>query len=318
MAWSHPKFGVLLASCSYDHTVLIHRETSPNVWARIHSHGEHSSSVNAIAWAPHEHGLALACASSDGNVSIISHQDDDKWRVDMVADSTLGVNAVSWAPYSHVGAAEPDGRVTRRLATGGCDNQVRVIKYAAADGAWRVEEVLRGGHSDWVRDVAWAPAGGMPHNTIASCSEDGFVVIWTQSAPRGEWVPYKLPKFDAPLWRLSWSITGNVLAVRACVCVCLCILGGGTTACGLLVFCSCLDAALCVFAWSDGCVCCLCWRCALARHTRASAVCVVLCWSFWCVDTGVCVCMSVFVSSVECACAHCMICVRAAGAVSCG
>ena len=26
-------------------------------------------------------------------------------------------------------------------------------------------------HSDWVRDVAWAPNMGMPCNTVASCSE---------------------------------------------------------------------------------------------------------------------------------------------------
>ena len=29
------------------------------------------------------------------------------------------------------------------------------------------------------------------------------------------WVPIALPPFDAPIWRVSWSLTGNILAVSA-------------------------------------------------------------------------------------------------------
>ena len=36
------------------------------------------------------------------------------------------------------------------------------------------------GHTDWVRDVAWAPNLGMPMNTIASAGQDGKVLIWTE------------------------------------------------------------------------------------------------------------------------------------------
>ncbi len=105
VSWAHPKFGVLLASCSYDRQVMIHREAE-GVWLPIFVHRFHESSgavpcrlcrcrclrsslpavvanapdsscvtaVNSIAWAPYEHGLMLACASSDSRVSIIKHQ----------------------------------------------------------------------------------------------------------------------------------------------------------------------------------------------------------------------------------------------------
>ena len=73
VSWAHPKFGVLLASCSYDRQVLIHREAE-GYWSTIYSHRAHESSVNSIAWAPYEFGLVLACASSDGSVSVIRHQ----------------------------------------------------------------------------------------------------------------------------------------------------------------------------------------------------------------------------------------------------
>ena len=35
------------------------------------------------------------------------------------------------------------------------------------------------GHSDWVRDVAWAPSIGSNRSIIASCSQDRRVIIWT-------------------------------------------------------------------------------------------------------------------------------------------
>eukprot|EP01084_Bolivina_argentea_P199955 342007_1 len=74
VCWAHPKFGVLLASASCDGSVVVHRETSPEVWQTAYVHRFHDSSVNGLSWAPHELGLILACASSDGKVSILQHQ----------------------------------------------------------------------------------------------------------------------------------------------------------------------------------------------------------------------------------------------------
>ena len=76
-----------------------------------------------------------------------------------------------------------------------------------------LEHTLAPGHADWVRDVAWAPNLGMPKNTIASAGQDGKVLIWTQSEPAGPWAPTLLCDFGAPVWRVSWSVFGNVLAV---------------------------------------------------------------------------------------------------------
>lgn len=74
VSWAHPKFGSMLASCSYDRKVLVHKEVQANSWSVVHVHEGHQSSVNAIAWAPHELGLVLAAASSDGSVSVASHK----------------------------------------------------------------------------------------------------------------------------------------------------------------------------------------------------------------------------------------------------
>ena len=46
------------------------------------------------------------------------------------------------------------------------------------------------GHTDWVRDVAWAPSIGLPVSRIASCSQDCKVVIWKKDeVERGPWKP---------------------------------------------------------------------------------------------------------------------------------
>lgn len=37
VAWAHPKFGSLLASCSFDHRVIIWKETQDNQWQQVRS-----------------------------------------------------------------------------------------------------------------------------------------------------------------------------------------------------------------------------------------------------------------------------------------
>lgn len=173
-----------------------------------------------MAWAPHEYGLVLGCASADGKVSVLTHQEDDTWLTEPVDDgSRLGCNAISWAPVTAQTnpQADPAGKPPMKFVTGSCDNNVRIWQRDEA-GKWTPKTL--GGenspHTDWVRDVAWAPTSGMPSDMIASCSEDCTVLIWTLSQVSGEWEHTRLPtSFDTPVWRVSWSITGNLLAVSS-------------------------------------------------------------------------------------------------------
>jgi len=227
--WAHPKFGVLLASCSYDGTVIIHRESPPNVWVKVYEHKFHESSVNSISWASHEFGLLLACASSDGRVSILEYK-NNSWLCKHFQNDSLGCNAVSWAPYSPTASHNETGALIRRLVTGSCDNIVRIWRNIDASmGAGSDESKIENGwseelklsespHTDWVRDVAWAPNATLPYGMIASCSEDKKVYIWKQFTDRqgnSSWEPQLLKAFDAPVWRVSWSVTGTVLAISS-------------------------------------------------------------------------------------------------------
>eukprot|EP00013_Stygamoeba_regulata_P003264 CAMPEP_0177628674 /NCGR_PEP_ID=MMETSP0447-20121125/257_1 /TAXON_ID=0 /ORGANISM="Stygamoeba regulata, Strain BSH-02190019" /LENGTH=318 /DNA_ID=CAMNT_0019129937 /DNA_START=75 /DNA_END=1031 /DNA_ORIENTATION=+ len=215
VSWAHPKFGKVLASCSYDRSVIIWKEDGAGTWTKVHVSKLHDLSVNSISWAPYEYGLMLAAASSDGHVSIIAHNESRGWTEQKFEAHNIGVNAVSWgpavAPASLVNSSMPVGAPLKCFVTGGSDKLVKVWTFSETDDTWTAETLA--GHGDWVRDVAWAPNIGLPSNTIASCCQDGRVIIWSKSDKSSAWAKQELHSFGGPVWRLSWSVTGNILAV---------------------------------------------------------------------------------------------------------
>jgi protein transport protein SEC13 len=198
---------------------------------KVYSYEGHGASVQGVAWAPHEYGLQLACASADGTVSVLTHNEaDNSWHVARLADSPVGCLAVSWAPAAHVGGIGADpatgaGAYVKRLAVAGADGRVRLHRCLQAlpeAEVWQREAgptddaASAGGaspHREWVRDVAWSPASGVAANTLASCSDDGAVAIWSQAAAGARWEAQVLPAFESAVWRVSWSVTGHLLAV---------------------------------------------------------------------------------------------------------
>ncbi|KAG6381323.1 WD40 repeat-like protein [Boletus reticuloceps] len=236
VAWAHPKFGNILASCSYDGQVIIWREQtqgpSAGSWTKIKEHSLHTASVNSVSWAPHELGAILACASSDGKLSVLTFKDDGQWVADIFNGHAIGCNAVSWAPATHPGSLihpHQPGTVPapfKRFASAGCDNLVKIWSFREDTQTWVEEETLEG-HGDWVRDVAWAPNIGLPRSYIATASQDKSVLIWTKDTPTAPWVKTALDpsptlsqnmvsmtgKFPDVVWRVSWSLAGNILAV---------------------------------------------------------------------------------------------------------
>lgn len=246
IAWGYPKFGQILASCSYDGKVLIWKEQAGQGWTKVREHALHTASVNSISWAPHELGPILACASSDGKISVLTFKDDGQWVADIFNGHAIGCNAVSWAPAIHPGSlitpqqSQPPipGQApaqtipsVKRFATAGCDNLVKIWGFKEESQSWVEEEILEG-HADWVRDVAWAPNIGLPRSYIATASQDKTVAIWTKDSPSAAWVKTNLDpasavsspvngaaatagveKFPDVVWRVSWSLAGNLLAV---------------------------------------------------------------------------------------------------------
>src|SRR6266576_573090 len=166
--------------------------------------------VNSVSWAPHELGAMLACASSDGKISVLTFKstplfhsfhhthsgtlDDGQWGADLFDGHAIGCNAVSWAPAILPGSlitpqqtqnaqgqpSQPPS--VKRFSSAECDNLVKIWGYRDDTQSWVEEEILEG-HTDWVRDVAWAPSIGLPRSYIATASQDKTVLIWTKDSP---------------------------------------------------------------------------------------------------------------------------------------
>lgn len=220
VSWAHPKYGTILASSSYDGRILIWREQPQNQWQRIYEFTLHTASVNLIAWSPPEPGCHLAAASSDGSVSVLSFENNTFQHAIFPAHG-MGVNAVSWSPALSPGqltSAAPAGQPQaplRRFVTGGSDNLVKLWSHNATTNSYDNICTLQG-HTDWVRDVAWSPTP-LSKSYIASASQDHTVRIWTcaagaDQADASNWKSEVL-EFEVVVWRCSWSMAGNVLAV---------------------------------------------------------------------------------------------------------
>lgn len=132
---------------------------------------------------------------------------------------------MSWAPslppFATVLKAATAPALTKRFASAGSDNVVRIWGYDDETKTWSEREQLSG-HSDWVRDVAWAPNIGMVGDYIATASQDKTVLIHYKASASSGWTSTAL-KPNAPdsedihfadtVWRVSWSLAGNILAV---------------------------------------------------------------------------------------------------------
>jgi len=150
----------------------------------------------------------------------LTFNDDSSWAHTIFPAHGTGANAVSWAPAIAPGvmekAATPGQQqaLVRRFVTGGSDCAIRIWEFNPSGNNYVTLAELSG-HTGWVRDVAWSPSllGGKSY--IASASQDRTVRIWTTSdasAEKSSWT-CKVLNFECLVWRVSWSLSGNVLAV---------------------------------------------------------------------------------------------------------
>eukprot|EP00002_Diphylleia_rotans_P038366 TRINITY_DN8711_c0_g1_i2.p1 TRINITY_DN8711_c0_g1~~TRINITY_DN8711_c0_g1_i2.p1 ORF type:complete len:310 (+),score=59.31 TRINITY_DN8711_c0_g1_i2:91-1020(+) len=211
VSWAHPRFGNILASCSYDRRIIVWKEAQQNQWIQIYTYDQHNSSVNSVAWAPHEYGLVLAAGSADGTISIHSYKEHDPWTVFTQDAHHGGTNSVSWAPSTYTKSEE-----TQYLASAGCDGSTTI--WRRADKKWIPVKQLSQSKS-WLRGISWAPNLGLPGFVIATCSQDGSVCVWKTGEshqPEDNWACTRIPRNSKdPAWTVSWSLTGNMLAVSS-------------------------------------------------------------------------------------------------------
>ncbi|CBK23828.2 uncharacterized protein, partial [Blastocystis hominis] len=208
IAWSHPRYGSLLASCSYDGSVKIFKfeDTSYSVF---YTYEGHKASVNSVCWSPYEYGACLAAVSSDGSMSCIYQKNEWEWGTTQTMICQLGCNCISWAPF-RPGTSENANIL--RVAIGGGDGYVHIMECGqSVENGWEFESKLRG-HKDRVRDVAWSPQIGDSTDVIASCGRSKQVLVWTRKCGK-TWKQSLNKSYSEAVWRVNWSVNGCVLVV---------------------------------------------------------------------------------------------------------
>jgi len=219
VAWAHPEFGQILASCSVDRTICIWEEPKEGEvddkgerkWHKRAELLDSRDSVSDIKFAPKHLGLKLATCSADGFVRIyeaIDIMNISHWPLlEEFEAQRGGANCLSWNPSSFTG--------TSMLSVGSDEKDVKIWACSEAYRKWTHIETLSG-HQGSVHDVSWAPNLGRSYHLIATASKDMTVRIWKLQINEGDkFEVTQVACFNdhrSEVWRVEWNITGTVLA----------------------------------------------------------------------------------------------------------
>eukprot|EP01083_Nonionella_stella_P148056 468095_1 len=213
LAWAHPEYGQILASCSTDLYVHIYVESgdgysSNRLWKLKCKLVDSTKVVSDIAFAPSSHGLRLATCAQDGNVRIYEAMDVmnlnswslvEQFQVSDKESCCIGWNESPLDPH--------------QMAVG-TYKSAKIWEYNPEYKRWQAVAELTG-HTDAVYDVAWAPKMGRTFHLIATACKDGRVRLFKLRNEKGKYsidVMATLSDHNAPVWRVSWNLTGTVLA----------------------------------------------------------------------------------------------------------
>jgi len=238
LAWAHPEFGSIIASCSKDHKVIIWKEEvgsgASNVeWQLKTELVDAREEVTDVKFAPHHMGLKLALCSKDGFVRIYEAPDvmqPDHW--DPVHEFEAGgqeglaqVMCIAWNPSRFDTPMLLVGLKSRGDERSSVATTIKVWSFSENHRRWQPLTILEGedAPTQTVLDVAWAPNVGRRYHLLAACSADDkddkkHLRIWK--------IPGGKKMFDAEdeqretfvtgdgnqAQRISWNVTGTILA----------------------------------------------------------------------------------------------------------
>ena len=166
-----------------------------------------ATTVNAVAWAPHALGHPmLACASSDGDISILSYKGTR--RLQPPPPCCFFARLSHLATFTQVLAVS----LTIHLRVVG---KRGILLPALSDLRWTADRI-RSAHKNGVTSVSWAPmltVGSLGQNTeqqsfprLVSCGCDNLVKIWTlKNDIWGAEPEATLPNHNAWVRDVAWA-----------------------------------------------------------------------------------------------------------------
>jgi len=229
VAWAHPEFGTLLASCSEDHSVIVWKEDSVDQsWSRAIDLVDARAGVQDVKFAPHHMGLQLAAGSKDGVVRIYQARDPMKpehWTLESefeAAQKGIEVRCLSWNPSRFDTPMIVVGCTTAKEAQGHkkSTDSVMIWTFNESFTKWQSLPILTDCPQNDVWSVSWAPNMGRTFHYIACCSRDDNKHVRLWKIPAGSELLSNAQQVEAielnpsssQARRVEWNVSGSILA----------------------------------------------------------------------------------------------------------
>jgi len=246
--WAHPDFGSIIATCSYDKSVIIWeepklnmmlvdgilypKENENNSWIYKTKLLDSKESIEDIKFAPKHLGLMLATASAEGILRIYESPDimnTASWR--MIHEENVcfyGINSISWnknpfdPPMIAIGCKDIHSSFQKAINQDSFDISNPSLRVYISLDKWKFlralpeqdDKMCKVQHKSGVNDVSWAGINGRSFDLIASGGKDG-IIVWCLRYEQGKLLLLKaemMSNNDIGVWKVSWNMMATVLA----------------------------------------------------------------------------------------------------------
>ena len=211
-------------------------ERNQSVWIKRHSFVDSRTSVTDIKFAPKHFGLMLATCSLDGYIRIYEAPDVmniSHWSIQYEINCSKACSSISWNPSLY-------RQNCPMLAVGSDDSNhtsgSKIIFYEFNDQEWqRIVDKSWSGINDLVHDISFAPNVGrsydllgiattkdvkiislsLDHDKESNISSSSSVLSSVNPHSKRNYTIRVLASFEdhgSQVWRVSWNITGTILA----------------------------------------------------------------------------------------------------------
>lgn len=245
--WAHPDFGSIIATCSYDKSVIIWeepklntilingvlypKENENNSWIYKTKLLDSKESIEDIKFAPKHLGLMLVTASAEGIFRIYEAPDimnTASWRMIHEENACFyGINSISWSknpfepPMMVIGCK--DFQSSFQKAINQETSEIPPLRIYVSTDKWKFlrclpdpeDKINKIQHKMGVNDVSWAGINGRSFELIVSGGKDGIIVWYLKYLEGGVFELIKaemLKNNDVGVWKVSWNVMATILA----------------------------------------------------------------------------------------------------------